>query len=70
MQMQMVETKAGHGDLAGAVEDCLHEPLALVQVAVDVLDLDGCIVDQNSDREGHSAERHDIQRVPEGPRAR
>ena len=39
--------------------------LALVQVAVDVLDLDRRVVDQDADRQRHAAERHDVERLPE-----
>ena len=52
-----------HGDLLRAVEDRLHEPLALVQVAVDVLDLDGRVVDQDADGQRHAAERHHVERL-------
>ena len=62
-QMARVETKAGDRDLLGAVEDRRHQRLAHVQVAVDVLHLDGRIVDQDADRERETAEGHDVDRL-------
>ena len=54
-----------HRDLLRAVEDRLLERLALLEVAVDVLDRDGGVVDQDADRERQPAERHDVDRLAE-----
>ena len=53
-----------HGDLSRAVEDGDGERLPHVAVAVDVLHLDGGVVDQHADGEGEPAERHQIERLP------
>ena len=55
----------GHGDLLRAVEDRPLRRLALCQVAVDVLDLDRGVVDQDADRERQAAQRHHVQRLAE-----
>ena len=47
----------GHGDLVRAVEDRDGEAFAEAAVAVDVLDLDGGVVDQHADGEREAAER-------------
>ncbi len=60
MQMQRVETKAGTAICGGAVENGLFHFLALRQVALDVLDLDGGIIHQDSDREGEASQGHDV----------
>ncbi len=60
MQMQMVETKAGTAICGGAIENRLLHFLALRQVAFDVLDFDGGVVDQDSDGEGKTAQGHDV----------
>ena len=41
------------------------QALALVQIAVDVLDLNGCVVHQDADREGKAADRHHVQGLAE-----
>ena len=41
--------EGGDGDLLGTVEDGLDEAFALVEVAVDVFDFDGGIVDEDAD---------------------
>ena len=53
----------GHGDLLGAVENGLDEAFALVDVAVDVLDGDGGVVDEDAHGQGHPAEGHDVERL-------
>ena len=63
MQMQSSETKAGVHDLLRAVEDGGLDVLALLEMPVDVLDGDGCIVDQNADGQRQSAQRHDVERL-------
>jgi hypothetical protein len=57
--------EGGHGDLLGAVQDGGHDGLAHPEVAVDVLDLDGSIVDQDAHGEGQASQRHDVDRVAE-----
>ena len=52
MQMQSVATNAGTRDLLRAVEDrACTKGLFMADVAVDVLDLDGRVVDEDADRE-------------------
>lgn len=52
-------------DLRGAVEDRLEETLAEAQVAVDVLDLHGGVVDEDADRQRQPTERHHVERLAE-----
>ena len=63
----------GRGDLRGAVEDGLLDLLARLQVAVDVLDFDGGVVDQDADGQRQAAQGHDVdglvQRVEHDERA-
>ena len=51
-------------DLARAVEDRDEDLLALAPVAVDVLDLDGGVVDEHPDDEREPAERHQVEGLP------
>ena len=60
----------GHGDLRGAVEDGLLDVLAHFEIAVDVLDLDGGVVDEDADGQRQSAEGHDVDGLAERARAR
>ena len=48
------------GDLRGAVEDGLLQLLAGFEVAVDVLDGDGGVVDKNADGQRKAAQSHDV----------
>jgi hypothetical protein len=57
--------KGGRRDLLGAVHDGAQERLPLGHVPVDVLDRHGRVVDEDADSEGHSAERHDVERLTE-----
>src|SRR6185437_13937636 len=50
----------GNGDLCGAFEDGAFELAAFFEVAFDVFDGDGCIVDEDADGEREAAERHDV----------
>ena len=63
----------GHGDLRGAVEDGLLELLARLEIAVDVFDGDGGVVDQDADGQRQAAQGHDVdglvQRVEHDERA-
>ena len=53
-------------DLLGAAGDGGQNVLAmLLHVAVDVLDRDGRVVDQNADRQRQAAERHDVDGLAE-----
>ena len=54
------------GDLSGAIQDGVLDLLALVEVAVDVLDLDGGVVDQDPHREGQPPQRHDVDGFAQG----
>ena len=51
-------------DLLRAFENRVPERLAQMQVAVDVLDRHDRVIDQNTDRERESAQRHRVQRLP------
>ena len=51
------------GDLLGTVEDGLDEPGAEAEVAVDVLDLHGRVVDQDADGQREPAQRHHVERL-------
>jgi hypothetical protein len=55
----------GNGDLRGAFEDGLVEFVALFEVALDVLDGDGGVVDQDADGEREAAEGHDVDGLAE-----
>ena len=70
MQMHSVETNAGTAICCAPSRIALHERLPLRHVAVDVLDLDRRVVDQDADRQRHPAERHHVERLPERARAR
>ena len=70
MQIARVETSAGSGDLRRAVEDRLLEFLARFEIAIDVLDGDGGVVDQDADGQRQSAQGHDVDRSRAAPRAR
>ena len=52
--------QGGHSDLRSAVQNGLHDFLALINVAIDVLNFHGGVVHQDSDGQGESAERHDV----------
>ena len=54
-----------HRDLRRAVQDGLLGLLALLEVAVDVLDLDRGVVHEDADGEREPAERHDVDRLAE-----
>src|SRR5712692_1332383 len=58
--------KSGHGDLLRAVEDGLDGFLAHGQVAVDVFDFNGGVIDEDADSEREPAQRHDINGLAEG----
>ncbi len=49
-----------HGDLARAFENGLVEIGSHVQVALDIFDRHGGVVDQNADRQRETAQRHDV----------
>ena len=53
----------GDRDLLGTVEDGAKDGLSLSHVSMNVLDLDGGIVHEDPDREGHAPERHHVERV-------
>ena len=60
MQMDKGGDEGGNRDLRGAVEDGLLDLLALLEIAVDVLDFDGGVVHQDADRQRQAAQRHDV----------
>ena len=49
-----------NGYLLSAVENCLDGFLAHGEVAIDVLDFDGGVVDKDADRERQPAQGHDV----------
>ena len=55
-----------HGNLLRAVQNGVHGLLALRQVAIDVLDFDGGVVDQNAHGQRQPAQRHDVDRFVQG----
>ena len=52
-----------HHDLLGAIENRGLDFFALFKMPVDVLDGDGRVVDQNSDRQREAAECHHVDRL-------
>ena len=54
-------------DLPGADERRLHRPHALLDVAVDVLDHDDGVVDDEADSDGEGHQRQVVDRVAERP---
>ena len=52
-------------DLERTLENGRFDLLALFQMPVDVLDGDGRVVDENTDRECETAERHEVDRLAE-----
>ena len=69
MQMDERGDQRGDGDLRRAVEDGLLDLLARFEIAVDVLDFDGGVVDQDADGQRQAAEGHDVDGLAEGARA-
>ena len=60
MQIERVETKAGNGNLRGAIQDRLLHFFAFLQITVDILDLDRGVVDQDADGQRQTAQGHDV----------
>ena len=60
MQMAQSGDERRHGDLLRAIENRARHGLLHAQVAVDVFDFDGGVVDQNADRQRQAAERHHV----------
>ncbi len=52
-------------DLLGAIQNRLFHLLALRQVALDVFDFHGGIVNENADGEGQTAQGHDVDSLPQ-----
>ena len=53
-----------------AVHDGRFDVLALFEMPVDVFDRHRRIVDENADRQGEAAERHDVERFAQRPKRR
>ena len=70
MQMHSVETNAGTPISPAPTMIASLERRADVQVALDVLDRDDRLVDQDADREREPAERHQVERLAERVAAR
>ncbi len=66
MQMHSVETKAGTAICWAPSRIARIRVLCMREVAVDVLDLDGGVVDQDADGQGEPAERHRVDRLAAG----
>ena len=60
MQMQSVETSAGTAICAAPSRMASCEVVALFEVALDVFDGDGGVVDEDADGEREAAEGHDV----------
>src|SRR5260370_11403704 len=58
--------KGGHGNLLRPIEDGLDGFLAHGQVAVDVLDFNGSVVDKDADSKREATQGHDIDGLAEG----
>jgi len=54
----------GRGNLCGAIEDGLLNLFAGFEIAIDVLNLDRCVIDENTDGKRHAAEGHDVMVSP------
>ena len=55
--------QGGHGNLGCAIEDCLAQLIPVFQKPFNVFDGDRGVVDQDSDREGKSAQGHGVDRL-------
>ena len=65
MQIESVETSAGQRNLVRAVEDRRFHVLAVLEVVIDVLDRDCSVIDQDANRQGEAAQRHDVNGLAE-----
>ena len=65
MQMQSVETRAGTAICAAPSRMASSQVVALFEVALDVFDGDGGVVDEDADGEGETAEGHDVDGLAE-----
>ncbi len=64
MQIASVESRVGNADLRRAVEDSVDQAFfQSVQMAFDVFNHDRRVIDQDSHRQGESAEGHGVQRL-------
>ena len=52
--------QGGNGDLRGSFQDRVVYLVSIFEIALDVLDGDGGIVDQDTDGEGQTAQGHDV----------
>ena len=52
--------QGGDGDLCGAFQDGVVELVAFFEIALDVFDGDGGVVDQDADGEREATEGHDV----------
>ena len=69
MQMASVETSAGVAICAAPSRMACSISLPCFEVAVDVLDLDGGVVDQDADRQRQAAQGHDVDGLVQRGRA-
>ena len=61
--------KRRHGDFVRSVEDSLDQALAHIHVAMDVFDCHRRVVHENAHGQRETAERHEVQGVPESGQA-
>ena len=65
MQMDRVETSAGTAICAAPYRMASRCAMPFLHVALDVLDRDGRVVDQDADRQRETAQGHDVDRLAE-----
>ena len=61
--------EGGDSDLRGSGEDGVFDFLTLFEIAIDVFDLDGSVVDEDADGECEAAEGHDVDGLARAPTA-
>ena len=54
------------GDLRGAIQDCLLHLFAFFEIAIDIFDFDGGVVDQDADGQRQATQGHDVDGLAQG----
>ena len=67
MQMDKGGDERRNGDLRGAIQNRLLHLLSLFEIAIDIFNLDGGIVDQDADRQRQAAQGHDVDGLAQRP---
>ena len=67
MQMQIVETNAGAAIWAALSRIAWRSGLLHAEEAVGVLEFHRGVVHEDADRQGHAAQRHDVERLAQRP---